>query len=119
MLESRGAMLEQPGSSLESCGCGSSLETGGASRRDARELESREAAYLEGITRWLGLRWFGIPYPRRLLAWWLYSDAESALEFCGRLPRCGCSVWLRALVRGVRAAVTGTDSAPSGTSSLS
>jgi len=45
---------------------------------------------VEGVVRWLGIRWYGVPWPLRI--WLVFTKAECRLF---DLPGCGCMVWAK------------------------
>lgn len=47
-----------------------------------------------GITRWLGVRWYGVPYPIRVLLWAFGASHRRP----GAWGRCGCLVWLKSIL---------------------
>lgn len=50
------------------------------------------------IVRWLGIRWWDMPYPERLV-WWIYSGFTVPPS---SWPGCGCIVKLKAAWQGMK-----------------
>lgn len=46
-----------------------------------------------GVVRWLGVRWYGLPYPLRLMLWAFHPKHPRPSSYSG----CGCLVWARDL----------------------
>lgn len=50
----------------------------------------------DGIVRWLGVRWYGVPMPLRALAWLLHARGTRPLrEYVRTYAGCGCVKVLR------------------------
>lgn len=55
----------------------------------------------DGSVRWLGVRWYGLPYPLRVFLWIKYRD-RWAWRHVRQLPGCGCIARLKDIWTGVR-----------------
>ena len=49
----------------------------------------------DGIVRWLGIRWYGVPYPLRVWRWQTRFNDVEFREYMARIPQCGCIVVLK------------------------
>jgi hypothetical protein len=74
-------------------GCGQA-KAGGLTARSVNRLPTNTpippAVRLVGLYEWLGMKWFGLPYPVRLWRKWVRGDRAT-------YPGCGCIVWLKRL----------------------
>lgn len=49
----------------------------------------------EGIVVWLGIRWYGVPFPLRVWRWATKFNDIDLYEYLARYPQCGCIVVLK------------------------
>lgn len=52
----------------------------------------------QGVTRWLYVRWYGLPFPIRLWLWATHQSHRRPSWWTG----CGCSVFLKGLVGRIK-----------------
>lgn len=80
----------------------------GITGRDALDMAARGVCprrkYPEGdrrVTRWALMRWYGVPYPVRLVVWIVGANHRPPSAW----RECGCIVWAKDLWRLVRTAI--------------
>lgn len=61
-----------------------------------------------GVVRWLGLRFYGVPMPVRLAAWWFHGSHRRP----GFWPGCGCAKWFKDLWTTLRPSTRETAPSP-------